>query len=803
MFQIQKPMISACLIFSLLWATIIPLHAQDTTSAAPVAPIVVASKDYTEQLILGNIVKLLLENAGFEVEDKIGLGGSRVVREAMLQGEVDVYVELTGSALAVHNGLPSSALPTDADKAYELAKSLDERNGIVWLQRGLFNDTYALMVRDELVEQGIVSISDLAEYMKANDAPLSICVESDFYGRPYDGLLAMQEQYGFAFKDENVLLMDLDGVYDGLRNGDCDVAEGYSTDGRQNAWGFTNLVDDLSFFPFYNPAPVVRQEVLNSSPEIADVLGAFGAYLDDATMSKLNARVDLGADGAVATGDEEAPADVALSFLQEANLLLPSDQPQNVGLATEITSADRQYDGAELLREALSLVVELGRSGQLDAPQIIVGSKDSSEQLLLGQLLVLLLKDIGYDVVDKTGLGDSVATRQALRNGDIDLYIELTGTALSVYHNLPNSALPSSPAQAFSLARRLDQARSLIWLQPGKFNETQTLVVAPGSVDADLASITDLALYMNENGSPLTLCVDSNFFEDAQNGLPALEEVYGFSFNPDNILVMAADETYDALHDASCDVAQGLNTDGRIAAWELTALADPEGFFPAFSPAPVIRQEILESNPGLEAYLGQLGEYLDDVAIRQLNAEVGYGPDGVVASGDEILMEDAARLFLCTNGLILTCPDSDTSKSSDTSGALDSSSVPDASNAQNDAAEVAAAEPASENGVDNANAELVVEPPATGPLAAVSGVTITVPTTYGVNARAAASIDAPVLGVLARGATATAVERNSDGLWVKIFLEEGVSAWVFTGAVFYSPEELEQLPISATPEAAP
>ncbi|MCB0096568.1 MAG: hypothetical protein KDE46_12640, partial [Caldilineaceae bacterium] len=80
MFQIQKPMISACLIFSLLWATIIPLHAQDTTSAAPVAPIVVASKDYTEQLILGNIVKLLLENAGFEVEDKIGLGGSRVVR---------------------------------------------------------------------------------------------------------------------------------------------------------------------------------------------------------------------------------------------------------------------------------------------------------------------------------------------------------------------------------------------------------------------------------------------------------------------------------------------------------------------------------------------------------------------------------------------------------------------------------------------------------------------------------------------------------------------------------------------------
>ncbi|MEZ4713223.1 MAG: glycine betaine ABC transporter substrate-binding protein [Caldilineaceae bacterium] len=538
--------------------------------------IVVASKDYTEQLILGNIVKLLLENAGFEVEDRIGLGGSRVVREAMLQGEVDVYVELTGSALAVHNGLPSSALPTDADKAYELAKSLDERNGIIWLQRGLFNDTYALMARDDLIDQGLASISDLADYMNANDAPLSICVESDFYGRPFDGLLAMQEQYGFAFKDENVLLMDLDGVYDGLRNGDCDVAEGYSTDGRQNAWGFTNLVDNLAFFPFYNPAPVVRREVLDASPEIADILGAFGAYLDDAAMSQLNARVDLGADGAVGTGDEELPANVALSFLEQANLLTPSDQ--NVGLASEITTADRQYDGAELLREALSLVVELGRSGQLEAPQIIVGSKDSAEQLLLGQLLVLLLEDIGYDVVDKTGLGDSTTTREALRNGDIDLYIELTGTALSVYHNLPNSALPSSQAQAFSLAQRLDQARNLIWLQPGKFNETQTLVVAPASVDAELASITDLALYMNENESPLTLCVDTLFFEDAQNGLSALEEVYGFNFNPDNILVMAADETFDALQDARCD--------GRQNAWALPIWSTTWPSSPSTTPPP-------------------------------------------------------------------------------------------------------------------------------------------------------------------------------------------------------------------------
>lgn len=784
MFGIRNSVSRVILVLLILCSNWVSLWAQETLVAEEPSKgrIVVAAKDYTEQLILGHIVKLLLENAGFEVEDRIGFGGSRVVREAMLQGEVDVYVELTGSALAVHHGLPAAALPTDADKAYELARSLDERNDIIWLPRGAFNDTYAIMARGELLDLGISSISDLADYMNQNDSPLSICVESDFYGRPFDGLLAMQERYGFAFKDENVLLMDLNGVYDGLRNGDCDVAEGYSTDGRQNAWGFTNLVDDLAFFPFYNPAPVVRREVLNAAPELADILSTFGSYLDNDTMSQLNARVDIGLDGLVASGDEETPDQVALSFLQQAELLVPRDEQQNVGVSSEITSADRQYDGAELLREALSLVVELGRSGQLDAPQIVVGSKDTPEQLLLGQLLMLLLQDIGYDVVDSRGLGDSLTTREALRSGEIDLYMELTGTALSVYHNLPDSALPSSQAQAFSLAQRLDEARNLIWLQPGAFNETQTLVVNPSRLDAELATMDDLALYMNENGAPLSLCVDTEFFENEQNGLSELEELYEFNFNADSILVMSADETLAALRDERCDVAQALNTDGRIAAWGLTALTDPEGFFPAYTPAPVIRQEVLEMNPGLEAYLGQLGEYLDDASIRQLNALVEYGEDGAPDSGDEQPLDEVARDFLCTNSLITNCPES----------AVPSNGADTADSAAAAAADEAAAETI-----------LITEVQTETLPGATVGVTITVPTTYGVNARAAASIDAPVIGVLARGATATAVERNSDGLWVKIFLADGAPAWVFTGAVFYSSEQLEQLPVATASEDAP
>jgi glycine betaine/choline ABC-type transport system substrate-binding protein len=286
--------------------------------------LVVASKDYTEQLILGEMAALVLIDAGYQVVDKVGMGGSKVVRDAMMAGEVDIYVELTGSALAVHNSLPGEALPTDPDRAHLLAKSLDAPRGIVWLARGPFNDTYSIMVREDLWNQGIQSLQDLADFMNANDSPLSICVENDFFGRAHDGLPAVEERYGFTFKPENIQLMELDQIYTAFRAGECDVAEGYSTDGRGVAWGFFNLADPEAVFPFYNPAAVVRQAVLSSNPELEGLLDGFVTLLDDATMSQLNARVDIGADGEVDSGDEETPEAVARDFLLDAGLIDPA-----------------------------------------------------------------------------------------------------------------------------------------------------------------------------------------------------------------------------------------------------------------------------------------------------------------------------------------------------------------------------------------------------------------------------------------------------------------------------------------------
>ena len=594
------------------------------------SPITIGSKDYTEQLILGYVLKLLLEDAGYAVNDKIGIGGSRVVREAILSSEIDLYMELTGTALAVHNGLPASALPSEADRAYALAKSLDEPRGIIWLDRGEFNNTYAMMVRDDLVSQGIESIDDLAAYMVENDSSLTICVENDFYGRPFDGLLAMQEHYGFEFKPENVLLMDLDSTYESLREGDCDVAEGFATDGRIGAWNLTNLEDSRTFFPFYNIAPIIRREVLDANPNLADLFNAFPKYLDDATMRQLNARVDLGADGLVDSGDEETPEDVAFSFLRSVDLLRP--------------------------------------------PPVTVASKDYTEQLILGQILRHLLEDAGFPVNDKTGFGGSRVVREAILSGEIDLYMELTGTALAVYNGLPASALPSEADRAYALAKSLDEAKGIIWLDRGEFNNTYAMMVRDDLVSQGIESIDDLAAYMVENDSPLTICVENDFYGRPFDGLLAMQERYGFEFKPENVILSDLDSVYYSLMEGDCDVAEGYATDGRIPAWGFTNLEDSQGFFPFYNIAPVVRKELLDANPELIDLFNSFPQYLDDATMSQLNARVDLGADGLVDSGDEEIPSEVALSFLQEIGLLETASTEATEDTDSTGDNVDSTS---------------------------------------------------------------------------------------------------------------------------------
>lgn len=281
----------------------------ETTGAAK-GPVTVGSKEFTEQLILGQIALLALEGAGFEVVDKTGLQGTDAARSALEKGDIDLYWEYTGTAWLVALGHDEPV--TDSEEAYQKVKEEDAANGLAWLSYAPFDNTYTLMMRQTDAEElGIQTLSDLAEYVKAHPQEVAFATDHEFYARP-DGFPALEELYGFQFPRDKVLTMDPGLTYQALRDGQVQVAMGFATDGRIEAFDFVNLEDDQHFFPVYNPAPVVRQEVLDKWPEVAEILGQIGPKLDTETMINLNYQVDI---------EEKEPRDVAGEWLRSQGLI--------------------------------------------------------------------------------------------------------------------------------------------------------------------------------------------------------------------------------------------------------------------------------------------------------------------------------------------------------------------------------------------------------------------------------------------------------------------------------------------------
>jgi osmoprotectant transport system substrate-binding protein len=294
-----------------------PTEAPADTEEAPAATqppeggglIVVGSKDFTEQFILGYITVLALEDAGYEVDDQVNLGGTAVNREALLAGEIDLYWEYTGTAWMSHLGHEDPI--TDPKECYDKVKAEDAGNDLVWLTMAPFNNTYTLMMKQATGEElGIESISDLADYINGG-GDASLCTDQEFYARP-DGFKGVEELYSFQFDEEQVIMMDPGLTYKALQDDQCTTGMGFATDGRIPAFGFFNLEDDKQFFPVYNPAPVVRQEVMDAYPGIATVLDPVAAALTTEKMMELNKRVDI---------DEEDPEDVACDFLMSEGLV--------------------------------------------------------------------------------------------------------------------------------------------------------------------------------------------------------------------------------------------------------------------------------------------------------------------------------------------------------------------------------------------------------------------------------------------------------------------------------------------------
>lgn len=273
------------------------------------ASLVVGSKDFTEQLILGYITFQALENAGASVEDQIGLAGTDATRQALINGDIDMYWEYTGTIWISHLG-NTKPIP-DSQKQYEAAAKADlKENDLKLLAPAPFNNTYALAIREEAYEDvGVEKLSDLKALVQDNPDEATVCVESEFNSRD-DGLPGLEKKYDFQFPQDNVALFDTGVVYERTDKGNpCNFGEVFTTDGRIEGLGLTLIKDDKNFFPIYNPALEVRKETFDQyGPQLEKLFNPIAKALSTKEMTQMNAKVDV---------DGELPEDVAEEWLSK------------------------------------------------------------------------------------------------------------------------------------------------------------------------------------------------------------------------------------------------------------------------------------------------------------------------------------------------------------------------------------------------------------------------------------------------------------------------------------------------------
>jgi osmoprotectant transport system substrate-binding protein len=265
----------------------------------------VGSKNFTEELILGELYAQVLEGAGLRVVRRLDLGGTDIAMAALQRGEIDLYPEYTGTALLV----VLKATP-HGDAARTFAFVRDEyarRFGLAWLQPAPMNDTQALATTRPLAARyGLGTLSDVA----AKAPQLRLGAVPEFVKRP-DGLPGLQRAYGgFRFKD--VRLVDFGVKYQALLHGDVDIVVAFGTDGAILADDLVVMRDDRHLFPDYQVAPVVRKAALDAHPAIAPALDRIAPLLTDTVMRGLNNQVD-------GTAKRE-PSEVAHDFIKAHDL---------------------------------------------------------------------------------------------------------------------------------------------------------------------------------------------------------------------------------------------------------------------------------------------------------------------------------------------------------------------------------------------------------------------------------------------------------------------------------------------------
>lgn len=271
-------------------------------------PITVTAKDFTEQLILGNMVSIILNAAGADVTNMTNTPGSFGVRQAMLDGTANVSPEYTGTGWINYMGNEHPI--KDPVAQWQAVDAADKANNLTWLPPAPMNNTYAFAIRESEADRlGVTKLSDLRHLPRHE---LTFCVESEFANRN-DGFVPMLQTYGLTRGDlGRVTNLDTGVIYTATANGDCNFGEVFTTDGRIPTLNLRVLEDDKRFFPLYNLTEVIASDLLGAHPELAEIFAQLNPRLTNETMMTLNAKVD---------SDGDDPAIVARDWLIEQGLL--------------------------------------------------------------------------------------------------------------------------------------------------------------------------------------------------------------------------------------------------------------------------------------------------------------------------------------------------------------------------------------------------------------------------------------------------------------------------------------------------
>ncbi|MFQ5968103.1 MAG: glycine betaine ABC transporter substrate-binding protein [Acidimicrobiia bacterium] len=285
------------------------LHLGDSTggpgSAHRQGVIRIGSKNFTEQLLLAELIAQLVEaRTNLRVERYPNLGGTMICHKALVSGELDLYVEYSGTALSAVLNLQ---MPESPHRVWAMVtKEYRERFDLEWLEPLGFNNSYTIAVRrDDARRHGWNTVSDLGR-----DAPrLRGGFTAEFAERA-DGYPGLSRTYGFEFAE----VRDLDPalMYRALAREEVDAIAAFATDGRIEAYDLQTLEDDASYFPPYQAAPVARRQVLERWPRLRPTLADLAGRIDDTAMRRLNAAVDEG---------KRSPESVASEFLRQQGLM--------------------------------------------------------------------------------------------------------------------------------------------------------------------------------------------------------------------------------------------------------------------------------------------------------------------------------------------------------------------------------------------------------------------------------------------------------------------------------------------------